>query len=208
MMWSQPARCAATAWTNPLAKPEAGEAQERKGATIALPYNFRHHNNLPLPGLHQMILSLVAPQALPDSVRFALSEADRALLLRNMTLPPRRGGLPELKQADYYDAWKKYLLQGHSKQLADTSVQIANVVGQGYGFLSDCAYIRDPLSGAEFVLSCALYVNSDGVINDGKYDIATNGYPFMKQLGLTMLAYERQMHPRPKSTAARTKARR
>ncbi|WP_225974039.1 hypothetical protein [Arachidicoccus ginsenosidivorans] len=40
------------------------------------------------------------------------------------------------------------------------------------------------------MLSCTLYVNEDGVINDNKYDYETVGFPFMTTLGQAVYQYE------------------
>jgi hypothetical protein len=40
------------------------------------------------------------------------------------------------------------------------------------------------------MLSATIYVNSDEVLNDGKYDYDTIGYPFLYQLGQTVYQYE------------------
>jgi hypothetical protein len=42
----------------------------------------------------------------------------------------------------------------------------------------------------EFMLSAAIYCNSDGVLNDSKYDYDSIGYPFMKNLGRIIYDYE------------------
>ncbi len=40
------------------------------------------------------------------------------------------------------------------------------------------------------MLAATVYVNSDGILNDDKYDYETVGYPFMYQLGQTIYNYE------------------
>ena len=42
------------------------------------------------------------------------------------------------------------------------------------------------------MLSATLYVNSDGVLNDGKYDYHSIGYPFLYQLGQAVYHHELQ----------------
>jgi hypothetical protein len=42
----------------------------------------------------------------------------------------------------------------------------------------------------EFFLSAVIYCNSDGILNDDKYDYDKIGYPFMKQLGQIIYDYE------------------
>jgi hypothetical protein len=40
------------------------------------------------------------------------------------------------------------------------------------------------------MLSATVYVNSDGVLNDGKYEYTTVGWPFLYQLGQTVYQHE------------------
>ena len=40
------------------------------------------------------------------------------------------------------------------------------------------------------MLTATIYVNSDGVLNDDKYDYETIGWPFLYQLGQTIYQYE------------------
>jgi hypothetical protein len=42
------------------------------------------------------------------------------------------------------------------------------------------------------MLTATVYVNSDGILNDDKYDYDSIGYPFMYQLGQTIYNYELQ----------------
>ena len=46
------------------------------------------------------------------------------------------------------------------------------------------------LSFAQITLYHTVYVNSDGVVNDSKYDEATVGFPFLKQIGNAFYEYE------------------
>ncbi len=77
-------------------------------------------------------------------------------------------------------------------------VRVFNKVGWSYGFLTDVSYIADFQNKVEYMLAATLYVNSDEVLNDGKYDYDTIGYPFLYQLGQTMYQYElRRKRPYP-----------
>jgi hypothetical protein len=42
----------------------------------------------------------------------------------------------------------------------------------------------------EFMLSGNIYVNSDGVLNDDKYEYEETGYPFFKEIGNIIYQYE------------------
>jgi hypothetical protein len=63
-------------------------------------------------------------------------------------------------------------------------------VGDAYGFLLDIAYVMDPEKKVEFMLSAVIYCNSDGILNDSKYDYDTIGFPFYKNLGQLIYNYE------------------
>ena len=65
-------------------------------------------------------------------------------------------------------------------------------MGWAYGFLTDASYVVDFKNKVEYMLSATIYVNSDEVLNDDKYDYDTIGYPFLYQLGQTIYKYELQ----------------
>jgi hypothetical protein len=52
------------------------------------------------------------------------------------------------------------------------------------------AYIVDFKNKIEFMVSGNIYVNSDGVLNDDKYEYVETGYPFFKEMGNIIYKYE------------------
>ncbi|MEI4563231.1 hypothetical protein, partial [Klebsiella pneumoniae] len=72
------------------------------------------------------------------------------------------------------------------------NVRVFNKVGWAYGFLTDASYIVDFENKTEFMLAATIYVNSDGILNDNKYEYETIGWPFMYQLGQILYQYELQ----------------
>ena len=54
-------------------------------------------------------------------------------------------------------------------------------------FLTDASYIVDFKNNVEFMLAATVYVNSDEILNDDKYDYETVGHPFIYQLGANNL---------------------
>jgi hypothetical protein len=62
------------------------------------------------------------------------------------------------------------------------NIRIFNKVGQAYGFMTDCSYVVDTLNKVEFFLSCSMYLNADGILNDGIYEYDQVGYPFFHNL--------------------------
>jgi hypothetical protein len=71
-------------------------------------------------------------------------------------------------------------------------VRVFNKVGWAYGFLIDVSYIVDFKNKVEFMLTSTLYVNSDNILNDDKYEYETIGWPFLYELGQTVYRYELQ----------------
>lgn len=69
-------------------------------------------------------------------------------------------------------------------------VRVFNKVGWAYGFLTDASYIVDFKNKVEYMLTATIYVNSDGILNDDKYEYETVGHPFLYQLGQTIYQYE------------------
>ena len=70
------------------------------------------------------------------------------------------------------------------------NIRVFNKVGWAYGFLTDVSYVLDTVNNIDYMLSATLYVNSDGVVNDSKYDEATVGFPFLKQIGNAFYQYD------------------
>jgi hypothetical protein len=52
--------------------------------------------------------------------------------------------------------------------------------------------VADFKNNVEFMLAATVYVNSDEILNDDKYDYDSVGWPFMHQLGQTIYNYELQ----------------
>jgi hypothetical protein len=69
-------------------------------------------------------------------------------------------------------------------------VRVFNKVGWAYGFMTDISYVADFEHNVEFMLTATLYCNSDGVLNDDKYDLDTVGQPFLYKLGQTIYQEE------------------
>ena len=69
-------------------------------------------------------------------------------------------------------------------------VRVFNKVGWAYGFLTDISYVADFKNNVEFMLAATVYVNSDEILNDDKYDYDSVGWPFMNKLGQTIYNYE------------------
>lgn len=156
------------------------------------PLDFSQKNLWTLAQMHQMTQLIMLPDTIPTPQRLKLSPADLQFLQQQMALLPFQSTDPRYNTDEYWPTYVKFLIYGAAKDAeVDPTLHIYNKVGDAYGFLLDSAYVRDECSGAEFLLSAALYVNQDGVLNDDRYDYETVGLPFLQRLGSAALAHAR-----------------
>jgi hypothetical protein len=165
-----------------------GNGFMRGDSLLRQPMDFSKKNRLPLSDLHQILVSLLMPDAVPEKARFHLSTEDRALLLHYGSRWPRESDFPSY-DSSYNDTYSKLLFYG-GKGAPRPGIRIFNKEGDAYGFLTDAAYIVDFDKGIEFFLSAVIYCNSDGVFNDDRYDYNNVGLPFLKHLGEAIYEYE------------------
>lgn len=167
-----------------------GNAFYRGNKKVEGPMDFSKKNRLPLADLHQILKSVLFPEAVPASQRFNLSPEDYQLVRRYMSEFPGESASPAYPSPEYWDSYCKFLYWGSEKGTIPKSFRIFNKVGDAYGFLIDVAYVVDFEHHIEFMLSAAMYCNSDGVLNDSQYDYDSVGFPFMKNLGRVIYDYE------------------
>ena len=182
-----------TPYTSPLGRVLKGRAYQAGRRVIAEPYDFTTANHLPLPDVTGILQSIIFPESVPSSQRLRLTAPDYAFLRRYLHATPHESGFHPYAPARYFDAYKKYLYYGRNPEIPhQSSLRIYNIVGMSHGYLSDVAYFADSLRQSEFMLSAVLYVNEDGIINDGAYEYDSVGQPFLAQLGHLIQQYEAQ----------------
>jgi beta-lactamase class A len=165
-------------YSAPLGPILRGRGYFQNDQLIQQPRDFSNGNHLALADVHQMLIAIMRPTSVPPEQRWALRDDDLVWLRRTLATLPRQAGFNE---ADYPDNWAKFLTYGDQKGRIPESVHIHNKIGQAFGYLSDCAYIRTPEKA--FFLSAAIYVNADGIYNDDRYEYDSIGFPFLGQLG-------------------------
>jgi beta-lactamase class A len=143
---------------------------------VQAPKDFSKSNHWQLGYSHQLLQAIAGVHAHPMFSR--LSPENQAFLRTTMATLPREAGFEE---KDYPDAWGKFLVHGDSKERLPAGLRIANKIGEAYGFLTDTAWLDD--AAHQCVLSATIYVNSDGILNDDKYEYDQVGLPFLAQLG-------------------------
>ena len=167
-----------------------GEAHwNSKDEVIHAPYDFTKHNNIALIDMQKMLQSVVFPNSVSKQNRFNFSEEDRLFLLQYLSQYPSETNYPKYDTATFYDSYVKFFFQDSTHRMPN-HIRVFNKVGWAYGFLTDVSYVLDTKNNIDYMLSATVYVNSDGVVNDSKYDEATVGFPFLKQIGAAFYAHE------------------
>jgi hypothetical protein len=103
---------------------------------------------------------------------------------------PSESKYPHYDTTEYFDSYTKFFLFKSGRSHVPPYIRIFNKPGWSYGFLTDVAYIADFKNRIEFMVSAVIYVNSDGILNDDKYEYDETGYPFFKELGNIIYEYE------------------
>lgn len=160
-----------------------------KDSLITGPYDFSRGNETSLADLTDMLKAVLFPGSVPAKRQFKLSQSDRQFLLQYMSQYPGETNYPKYDTSKFFDSFTKFYFRNSSHAIPDY-IRVFNKPGWSYGFLTDVAYIADFKHHIEYMLSCTLYVNEDGVINDNKYDYDSVGFPFMTALGQAVYQYE------------------
>jgi hypothetical protein len=164
----------------------AGKAYlDDKDSLINTARTFENSNFVSLEDAHQLL------------VRLALSENDFSFFSRIYwdSLFSYMCNLPATDSTKgIYPSTFKYLYYGSDLAVRNSVVldfsktsrdlfKMYNKVGQAYGFLSDVAYFESEDKKTKFVLAASVFVDRDGVLNDGKYAYDEIGFPFFAELG-------------------------
>jgi hypothetical protein len=157
---------------------------------VHAPMDFTTHNNLPLEDLQLLLQSVVLPETVARQKLTKLSGEDYQLLYQYMSEYPSESSFPHYDTSEYFDSYCKFFLFRAGKIKPPKYIRIFNKPGWSYGFLTDAAYIVDFKNKLEFMLSAVIYVNSDGVLNDDKYEYEEIGWPFFQEVGNIIYQYE------------------
>lgn len=153
------------------------------------PIDFTTANNVTVYHLQQLLQAVLFPNSVAVERRFQLSKNDYAFLYRYLSQYPSETNYPKYDTGLYYDSYVKFFFKSGGHNIPNY-VRVFNKVGWAYGCLTDVSYVADFKNRVEFMLTATIYVNSDGVMNDNKYDYDSIGYPFMYKLGQCIYQYE------------------
>ena len=160
-----------------------------KDEVVNAPFDFTRHNNISLVDMQKMLQSVIFPASVPKQNRFNMTEADRLFLLQYLSQYPSETNYPKYDSAHFYDSYVKFFFQD-STHTMPKHIRVFNKVGWAYGFLTDVSYVLDTKNNIDYMLSATVYVNSDGVVNDSKYDEESVGFPFLNKVGTAFYEYE------------------
>jgi hypothetical protein len=195
-IWSEPAKYYSGLLPSPgpILK---GDGFLQGDSIISEPMNFGSKNFIPLEELTNMLAAIVFPEQLPV---FDLTDEDYLFLLTAMSQLPGESRFPEYDPNEYYDSYCKFLLYGSQRDAHIPShIRIFNKIGLAYGYTTDVAYVIDTENNIEFMLSATIHTNKNRIYNDGIYEYDSIAFPFMRNLGQLIYAYEldrdRQVSP-------------
>jgi hypothetical protein len=147
------------------------------------PMDFTPKNRFPLAALQRGLCMVVRPDVDCGGPGFALSAADRELLMEAMGQLPRESANPRYDVAEHPDDETKWILRGVERVVPPSALRIYDKSGQAYGFTLENAWVVDQSSGRSLFLAAAVYTNADGVLNDDAYDYEGVALPFLRDLG-------------------------
>lgn len=161
-----------------------GRAFMQANGTLTSPLDFSTQNKMPLDEALRMLQSFLNLDSLEKPL-WNLHPKDREMVLDAMHRWPRESAFSDLqKRSEYPDDYKKFLYYGnHNKELKHGAVEVYNIVGMAYGFMSDLAWIVDARDGRSVLVAATVYANLDEVLNDGHYDYDQLAAPFLEALG-------------------------
>lgn len=162
----------------------------RDDSLINEPFDFTTHNNFPLEDMQQVMQAALYPNSVPAIKRFHLTPDDYTFLHRYMSEFPSESDHPHYDTTEFFDSYTKFFMFKAWRSKIPSYMRVFNKTGWSYGFLTDVAYIVDFKNKVEFMVSGNIYVNSDGVLNDDKYEYEETGYPFFKEMGNIIYQYE------------------
>ena len=190
VIYEQPAQFFEKKYDPPFHNMKVGTAHYSNGIVVKGAKDFSKSNCFPLNYMHDLLIELIYPSL--NSIEFSITESDREYLLNCLSSSPQNCDISPIKtNAAYNEFMTNYLYYGAQKKAEkNPDLEIYNIVGQSYGFLSDISYFHDSKNNVEFFLSAVIYANTSEIVGNGGYQYETIGFPFLKELGRSIYAFE------------------
>lgn len=179
-----------------------GEKYFYDGEWMEKPRDFFDHNKLPLSSLHEMMQRLLFPSSFSPEKQFGLSMQNYRQLIRDLGMYPNEDLNPRDSIHDNMEDGSHVFLfrQFGEKALSGVklkdeftdNIRIINIIGQAYGFSTDCMYFTDNETKTEFMLSARIYTNKNEVLGDDEYEYEEIALPLMEHIGNYFFEREKQ----------------
>jgi len=192
LVYSQPAQYDPKEYPLQLGNTLMGKAYlDSSEHLVNKPFSLENKNAFSVADQQSLMKRLIAPEAYPANERFHLSPSNYKLIYTYMSKLPTESDYPKYDPKEFWPTYAKMLYYGREKDAQlQPNLKIFNKYGDSYGFIIDNAYFKDTKHQVEFFLTAVVQSNEDGIFNDGKYEYETICYPFMKNLGKMIYAYE------------------
>eukprot|EP00898_Chlorokybus_atmophyticus_P003869 jgi/Chlat1/4483/Chrsp29S04574 len=161
-----------------------GQAHIDQGSKVDEPLDMSMKSRISLQDLQDTLVKLLRPdiESVGDKC-FQLNEGQVAFLREAMVQFPAQSSFPAFNAKDYPDDYCKFLLPGLGRVKDKRAIRIYNKIGRAYGFTIENAFVVDMETGCSFFLTATLYTNSNGVMNDDKYEYEPFADNFFADLG-------------------------
>jgi LysM repeat protein len=172
---------------------KVGKQHYYDGKLINSPRDFSDHNRISLGDLHETMQRLLFPSLFVKNEQFELDLKSTAFLIKRLGMYPSEDRSPRDSCYDKLEDGKNiYLFNGNRTNKIENNIRIINIVGQSYGFSTDCMYFTDEATNTEFMLSARIYTNKNEILGDDKYEYETIAMPLMEALGNYLFEKEKK----------------
>lgn len=159
-----------------------------KGETLVPePMDFTRRNGVSLVDLQDLLVKLTRPDVALGTPKLELAESHRNMLIEAMTMYPGESTNPVYPEESHPGIQSKFLIPGIRRVFPAAQrgkrIEVTGKTGRAYGFSIENSYVRNPANGRAVFVTAVLYTNSDGILNDDKYDYASIADPFLADLG-------------------------
>lgn len=159
-----------------------------KGQTLVNePMDFSRRNGISLVDVQNLLVKVTRPDIDLGTPALQLSPAHREMLLAAMSMYPGESRNPVYSAERHPDIESKFLLPGIRRVFPNAQlsrrIEVTGKPGRAYGFSIENSYVHNPKNGRAVFVTAVLYTNSDGILNDDKYDYETLADSFLADLG-------------------------
>lgn len=189
-----------------LTETHRGVGYQEGDEIIDGPFDFSKKNYISLKALQDIQKAVLFPEAVPEDMRFDLTESDYQFLYQVMSELPKESQYPNYEGKG--DNYVKFFIFGDQEEKEShipDHIRIFNKVGWAYGFLTDVSYIVDFENNVEFLIAGNIHVSGNGIYNDGVYEYNEIGLPFLAEVGRLIYEYEKARERKFKPDLSRFK---